>query len=212
MTQKWLLGSDHQSDRKWLKSDSKMRSGVTFESKIGHFGVGLPGSLLSHFWVTLGHFNSFWVSVDLGARWLHNPESTFGRSWLGGSLRARQQNQKASVHDYPKERFTRYLERETKVVQDLAMLHQQPSSTSRFSTSFSRALPPRVKQALTILGVRKLGVAGFDLRQPRKLKINMSPLLLQSWVGLQHAAHMYVCRRFHRLKVRNGPPILYPNF
>ena len=34
-------------------SDSKMASGVTFESLLGHFGVGLPESLLSHFWVTL---------------------------------------------------------------------------------------------------------------------------------------------------------------
>ena len=30
-----------------------MGSGVTFESILGHFGVGLPESLLSHFSVTL---------------------------------------------------------------------------------------------------------------------------------------------------------------
>ena len=35
------------------KSDSKMGSGVTFEPILGHFGVGLPESLLNHFWVTL---------------------------------------------------------------------------------------------------------------------------------------------------------------
>ena len=38
-----------------------MGFGVTFESILGHFGVSLPESLL-------GHFNSFWVSVELGAR------------------------------------------------------------------------------------------------------------------------------------------------
>ena len=54
-----------QVTQKWLKNDSKMGSRVTFESILGHFGVGLPESLL-------GHFNSFCVSVDLGARWLHN--------------------------------------------------------------------------------------------------------------------------------------------
>ena len=45
-----------------------MGSEVTFESLLGHFGVGQPESLLSHFWVTLG---SFWISVELGARPLH---------------------------------------------------------------------------------------------------------------------------------------------
>ena len=42
-----------------------MGSGVTFESLLGHFGVGLPESL----W---GHFKSFWASVELGARPLVN--------------------------------------------------------------------------------------------------------------------------------------------
>ena len=45
--------SDPKVTQKWLKNDSKMGSGVTFESILGHFGVGLPESLLSHFWVTL---------------------------------------------------------------------------------------------------------------------------------------------------------------
>ena len=61
-----------QSDPKSLKSDLKVTQ------KWG------PESLLSHFWVTsgrparvtfeslLGHFNSFWVSVELGARPLLN--------------------------------------------------------------------------------------------------------------------------------------------
>ena len=62
MSQKWLAGSE----AKWLKIDSKMGSGVTFGgSLLGHFGVGLPESLL-------GHFNSLCVSVELGARPLHN--------------------------------------------------------------------------------------------------------------------------------------------
>ena len=39
-----------RSDLKRLK---KVGSGVTFESILGHFGVGLPESLLSRFWVTL---------------------------------------------------------------------------------------------------------------------------------------------------------------
>ena len=52
MTQK-LLQCPTQSDPKWLNSDSPMGSGVTFESIVGHFGVGLPESLLSHFWVFL---------------------------------------------------------------------------------------------------------------------------------------------------------------
>ena len=38
-----------------------MGSGDTFASILGHFGVGLPESLV-------GHFNSFWASVELGAR------------------------------------------------------------------------------------------------------------------------------------------------
>ena len=53
---KWLPKSQSRvtpSDSKWLKNDPKMGSGVTFESILGHFGVGLPESLLSHFWVTL---------------------------------------------------------------------------------------------------------------------------------------------------------------
>ena len=48
-----------------------MWSGVTFESILGHFGVGPPESLLSPFWVTLIDY-SFCVSVELGARPLPN--------------------------------------------------------------------------------------------------------------------------------------------
>ena len=44
-----------------LKSDSKMGSEVTFESLLGHFGVGLPESLLSHFWVTLILSGCLWT-------------------------------------------------------------------------------------------------------------------------------------------------------
>ena len=40
------------------------------ESLLGHFGVGLAESLLSHFWVTLT--NAFCVSLELGGRRLHN--------------------------------------------------------------------------------------------------------------------------------------------
>ena len=43
-----------------------MGSGVTFESCLGHFGVGLTESLLSHFWVTL----ILSVSVELGRVWM----------------------------------------------------------------------------------------------------------------------------------------------
>ena len=41
------------SELRWPKSDSKLGSGVTFEAIEGHFGIGLPESLLSHFWATL---------------------------------------------------------------------------------------------------------------------------------------------------------------
>ena len=39
-----------------------MRSGVTFESILGHFGVGLAGATFESL---LGHFNCFWASVEL---------------------------------------------------------------------------------------------------------------------------------------------------
>ena len=79
MTQKWLPGplprvtsSDSKVTQKWLKNDSKMGSGVTFESILGHFGVGLLESLLSHFRVTLVLSAFLW---ELGARWLHNSKT-----------------------------------------------------------------------------------------------------------------------------------------
>ena len=60
VTQKWLKSESTgpspdwaQVTQKWLRNDSNMGSGVAFESLLGHFGVGLPESLLSHFWVTL---------------------------------------------------------------------------------------------------------------------------------------------------------------
>ena len=44
------------------------------ESLLTQFRVTLGSVCLSHFWGSfLGHFNCFWVSVGLGARWLHNP-------------------------------------------------------------------------------------------------------------------------------------------
>ena len=70
MTQKRLPGSHSRVN----PSDSKMRSGVTFESiLIGHFGVRLPESFLSHFWVAL----LLSVPVESGARALlkHDPEN-----------------------------------------------------------------------------------------------------------------------------------------
>ena len=53
--------------QKWLKSDSKMgsRVWVNFRSLWGRSARVTFESLL-------GHFNSFWISVELGARWLHN--------------------------------------------------------------------------------------------------------------------------------------------
>ena len=45
--------SDPKITQKRIKNDSKMGSGVTFESLLGHLGVGLHESLLSHSWVTL---------------------------------------------------------------------------------------------------------------------------------------------------------------
>ena len=50
-----------------------MGSRVTFESILGHFGVGLPESLLNH-------FNSFCVSVELGSRPLDNDSKLLRRS------------------------------------------------------------------------------------------------------------------------------------
>ena len=47
----------------------KVGSRVTFESILGHLGVGLPESPLSH-------FNSFGASVYLGARPLHKHRSS----------------------------------------------------------------------------------------------------------------------------------------
>ena len=56
---KWLKSDSGRSTPKWPKSDSKVTkviqkwlkssSKVTFESLLGHFGVDLPESLLSHF-------------------------------------------------------------------------------------------------------------------------------------------------------------------
>ena len=67
-----------QSDPKWLKSDSEMGSGVTFGSLWGRSARVTFESLS-------GHFSSFWVSVALGARWLHNFNSW--RIKLGGFQR-----------------------------------------------------------------------------------------------------------------------------
>ena len=79
--------------QKWLKNDSKMTQKWGLESLLSHFWVTLGSVCPSHFWVTfeslLGHFNIFWVSVDLlGERWLPKGFSKWGfptlsfLSWL----------------------------------------------------------------------------------------------------------------------------------
>ena len=69
MTQRWLKSDSQGPTPEWLKNDSTMGSGVTFELLLGHFGVSLLGSLLSHFWVTLTL--SVFLRRVLGARQLH---------------------------------------------------------------------------------------------------------------------------------------------
>ena len=64
MTQKWLPGPHPRVTQKWLKNGVQSHFWANFRSLWGHSGVGPWESLL-------GHFNSFWVSVDLGASWLH---------------------------------------------------------------------------------------------------------------------------------------------
>ena len=72
-----------------------MGSGVTFESLLGHFGVGLPESLL-------GHFNSFWVSVEFGARPLHNSECAHSKD-IESKKGTKIQCMLANVHVLPKD-------------------------------------------------------------------------------------------------------------
>ena len=71
MTQKWLPGpqprvtpSDSKVTQKWLKNRVRSHFWVNFRSLWGRSARVTFESLL-------GHFNSFCVSVDLGARWLH---------------------------------------------------------------------------------------------------------------------------------------------
>ena len=77
VTQKWLKSDSGRPTPKWPKIDSKVTPDpilshfwVTFES----LGLTLGWNPGSHFRVTLGHFSCFCVSVDLGARPLHNPK------------------------------------------------------------------------------------------------------------------------------------------
>ena len=72
MTQKWLPGShrrvtpsDSKVTRKWLNNGVRSHFWVNFGSLWGRSAQVTFESLL-------GHFNSFWLSVELGARWLHN--------------------------------------------------------------------------------------------------------------------------------------------
>ena len=69
MTQKWLKSGSGRPTPKWPKSDS----GPIFESFLSYLGSLWGGALGVTFESLLGHFNPFWVSVDLGARPLHNP-------------------------------------------------------------------------------------------------------------------------------------------
>ena len=85
--------TETQKDLKWPQSDSKVTRADRPQSDPKLTQKWLWTPCLSHFWVTfeslgvtlgwrpwksffeslLGHFNSFWVSVELGARWLLNP-------------------------------------------------------------------------------------------------------------------------------------------
>ena len=68
MTQKWLGQTDPKGTQKRLKSDFW----AIFESLLSHLGSLWRGALGVTFESILGHFNPFWVSVELGARWLPN--------------------------------------------------------------------------------------------------------------------------------------------
>ena len=80
MTPKWLPGphprvnwDDPKVTQKWLKSVVRSHFWVTFGSLWGRSARVTFESLL-------GHFNPFWVSVDLGARWLPNARGYDGHS------------------------------------------------------------------------------------------------------------------------------------
>ena len=81
MTQKWLPGSqprvrwdDSKMTQKWLKNGVRSHFWVNFRSLWGRSARVTFESLS-------GHFNSFWISVELGARPLHST-SNFGTRLL----------------------------------------------------------------------------------------------------------------------------------
>ena len=84
--------SDPKLAQKWLRTPFFSHFWVTFES----LGITLKCGLGSHFWVTLGsllgNFDSFWVSVELGAKTrLISIQSRLSRCWA--SVRASQLSQ-----------------------------------------------------------------------------------------------------------------------
>ena len=68
VTPKWLGQTDPKVTHNWLKTDSGSHFGAIFESLLSHFGSLWAGGPGSHFF---SHFNSFWVSAELGARKEH---------------------------------------------------------------------------------------------------------------------------------------------
>ena len=80
----WLKSDSGRPTPKWPKIDSKVTPDPIFESLLSHFWVSLwRGTLGVTFESLLGHFNSFWISVELGARPLHNRRT---HSWFEGKL------------------------------------------------------------------------------------------------------------------------------
>ena len=72
MTQKWPRQTDPKVTPNWLKSVSGPHVWVIFESLLSHLGSLLGVGLEVTFGSLLGHFNSFWASIELGARPLLN--------------------------------------------------------------------------------------------------------------------------------------------
>ena len=71
--------------QKWLRTPFSSQFWVTR----GHSGVGRWETLWSHFRVTLSHFNSFCVSVELGGRPLHKAWVEMLLSWETGRKQAK---------------------------------------------------------------------------------------------------------------------------
>ena len=71
VTQKWLKSDSGRLTAKWPKIDSKVTPNPIFEWLLSHLNSLWGGTLGVIFESLLGHFNSFCVSVELGARPLH---------------------------------------------------------------------------------------------------------------------------------------------